>query len=802
MRAKKIVALATGTLMVGATILGAMAADLADYPKPLFIEDGKFNGAIVVGDRAAAEDVVGAIDIATSLQFSSTTSVTVETAEKTVVEGDAWQVSSKTEILELSENLTSVQSSIGKDELVALADGIFTNEKGDADYEQEIDISGDVEVAFTTDEDDVTSDFLVVDRGDGLGDFELTFKTDAESDIDTDTNELEDFEDESITMLGMDYTIVDTQFLNDAITLELMGGALLDTIEEGETKTYTLKGNSYEVVALIVSDTAQNGEGSVKLKVNGEVTDEMAEDDTFRLSDGTEVGIRSVMPNEAGEVTGGDIVEFYLGAQKIEMDDVNVTDSANGGTLKVGEETMDDAEIEVEGEEVTGAEFRLTGINIVYLADDDFYIAPGEKLSEQMEEPEALLNWDMAYEGLTTEPTQEIKIVGSGDDEYKLRAELADGDVSMPLAFGNATGLYLGDEDDRLVLSHASIEEDQYFILTTGYEQGEKSYVLQYLGADVPSGGGTATLKFKNLASGETIERSFDTDATVRLGGEEWVVTCAGTSVNCSEDDFNLTIDDGAEQVIVTTYDAQINISQLASPGVATVTIGPVDPSDMIDDVETSDNDIVVTVNVTTAEEVDIDIDAGGAGAAWQLESLEDEDNVEKAITPYGAELRYVDEEDDPDKLEIAWPNSQREAQAFITSGAVSVATVAGALAEGVSVEKIEVGTAKLASEITNVAGQNLLLVGGPCANDAAAEVMGISATVPECLAGFEAGKAMVKLYDTGAGNVAMLVAGATAEDTRRASRVIANFGDYALSGDEVEVTGVGLTSIQVTKVS
>ena len=74
---KKIVALATGTLMVGATILGAMAADLSDYPRPLFIKNGKFDGAIVVGDKAAAEDVVGAIDIATSLQFSSTTAVTV-----------------------------------------------------------------------------------------------------------------------------------------------------------------------------------------------------------------------------------------------------------------------------------------------------------------------------------------------------------------------------------------------------------------------------------------------------------------------------------------------------------------------------------------------------------------------------------------------------------------------------------------------------------------------------------------------------------------------------------------------------
>ena len=43
---KRIVALGTGVTMVGATILGAMAAaDLSSYPAP-FVEDGAFNGLI------------------------------------------------------------------------------------------------------------------------------------------------------------------------------------------------------------------------------------------------------------------------------------------------------------------------------------------------------------------------------------------------------------------------------------------------------------------------------------------------------------------------------------------------------------------------------------------------------------------------------------------------------------------------------------------------------------------------------------------------------------------------------------
>jgi len=57
-------------------------------------------------------------------------------------------------------------------------------------------------------------------------------------------------------------------------------------------------------------------------------------------------------------------------------------------------------------------------------------------------------------------------------------------------------------------------------------------------------------------------------------------------------------------------------------------------------------------------------------------------------------------------------------------------------------------------------------------------------------------------MYDTGAGKTAMLVAGMTAMDTRRATRVVANYGDYALSGDEVEVTGTTLSDISVKAVT
>ncbi|MGM5488792.1 MAG: S-layer protein, partial [Nanobdellota archaeon] len=74
---KKIVALGTGVTMLGATLFGATAADLGNYPSPMFINDGEFSGNIVVGESAKAADVIGAVDIATSLQAAAVKKVPI-----------------------------------------------------------------------------------------------------------------------------------------------------------------------------------------------------------------------------------------------------------------------------------------------------------------------------------------------------------------------------------------------------------------------------------------------------------------------------------------------------------------------------------------------------------------------------------------------------------------------------------------------------------------------------------------------------------------------------------------------------
>ncbi|MBD3164363.1 S-layer protein, partial [Candidatus Woesearchaeota archaeon] len=243
---KKIVALGIGASMVGATILSASAADLNDYPAP-FIQNGKFSGTLVVGDNAAAEDVIGVSDIAMSLQFASSVKTGSGATSTTTVEGDAWRIASTGDDLNLYQNLTSLKSgSLGEGDLNALAAGSF-NAKSTETYKQKLYVGkgSGTRVEYDT-YDEISEDpalYLRFEKDQELLHYELDFDTAIESDVDS-NGKLEDFEDQKITILGKEYTILQAKNSTDKLTF--MAGAVQDTMEVGETKTYTIDGKDYE----------------------------------------------------------------------------------------------------------------------------------------------------------------------------------------------------------------------------------------------------------------------------------------------------------------------------------------------------------------------------------------------------------------------------------------------------------------------------------------------------------------------------------------------------------------------------
>jgi len=105
-------------------------------------------------------------------------------------------------------------------------------------------------------------------------------------------------------------------------------------------------------------------------------------------------------------------------------------------------------------------------------------------------------------------------------------------------------------------------------------------------------------------------------------------------------------------------------------------------------------------------------------------------------------------------------------------------------------------GLAVLASDIIGtVDQQNVIAVGNPCNNSVVDNFTSCEGW------NYSEGQAMIKLFQNG-DNLALVAAGTTVEDTRRAALVLANYEDFNLTGDEVCVEGdsLELDDISVTE--
>ena len=135
----------------------------------------------------------------------------------------------------------------------------------------------------------------------------------------------------------------------------------------------------------------------------------------------------------------------------------------------------------------------------------------------------------------------------------------------------------------------------------------------------------------------------------------------------------------------------------------------------------------------------------------------------------------------------------------IIIGKAADVEDVIGAIGIAATIQHAAgnqvIDVVKLDSEVKVLSETNSIIVGGPCANAAAAKLLGYPSN---CMEGFEAGKGQIKLYEFDNGHVAMLVAGALAKDTRRAAKVIADYKNYELTGTEMEIQGYSTKNINI----
>jgi len=839
---KRIAALGVGAAFVGSTMMGAMAADLANYPAP-FISNGVFSGVLVVGDKAAAEDVIGVSDIATSLQFAATKSAGATTTSSTV-EGDSFLVKNSGDSLNLLQNLSGVKQILNADDLAALGDGSITNEKGTYTYKQYLELGtssgqGITMVEYTTNDvsddpafylrvlEDPTSSTTFAD-GTAAYNYKLDFPTSLKSDRDS-NNDLDDLDNKKITMLGKEYSIVNTEIIDThELTIDLMGGAWSGTMEEGEEKTIKLGDTEYTVRVDIITDT---GTRSTKLTINGETTEELGEPSgtaypwSYKLADGTEIGIRSILPNEAGDVTQ-DMVEFYLGAQKLTLYDPDITSditSDGGGTIYESGDSITDLALSITGGN-SSSDTIISSIQIMWEPSEDYYVPVGGKLSEQLaanDEGSNLFtkNIDFFFAGVNIADQDDIKLSYSGSSKFKLTATNKDGDATViDLAYlGSSNQVRLGKAADKAMfieeiqrdiepLARApNVTKGEYFLI----EKNKFSHLMQVVKFDTSAN----ELQLKDIGSGKTTKHSYtdsvDSNVTFYKNGNSFIVTVGPGASTVGTEDHLLLEDITDGQPTEAAQDVVSGNSLLSGGNNATFytqhegilaftngsTVGAVvDENEVVvqlfededgQEDETGESDFVQFTVYHDGTNINLRA-PNSSDEKFSLMTWDSDSNRQTEYTEWGTFVDF-DTSGDQNSVKVVYPGKEVTADVYITSGGVVTSSVSES-AESVTINKIEVGATKLASEVADVEAQNAILVGGPCANPKTADALG---NPVDCLEGYEAGKGVIQLVEFTGGKVAMIVAGYTAADTRAATTIVANYKDYAdsLKGAKVEVT-------------
>ncbi|MCK4521538.1 MAG: hypothetical protein KAU20_03110, partial [Nanoarchaeota archaeon] len=710
---KRIVALSTGATMLGATVLGAMAADLSEYPSPLFIKDGKFDGLIVIGADADTQDMLGAMDIISTLQATAVSGST-GTAATTETVGDVYKFEKATDRLNLGEAMSSIRSKLYDNHLpIILADGTFSTSKGAKyDYEQELNMSATAKLTHFADkdyEDDKPVIGIRIDRNDPVLLYTLEFTKAAKSTVDSSDN-WDEFEDRQIEILGEVFDIFGSD--DSDKELELMRGALKPTLEEGETATYTINGVEYEVTALIIQDT---GDEKVKMKVNGEVTDSLDEGDIYELADGTLIGIREVLPNEAGDVTQ-DMVEFYMGAKKITL--------TNGEELEMDDEDISNVDVVI----TTGSSSNKTTIEKIefsWIADDDLFIT--EEANEVV--MPGLESIKFYMEGFYKGAEELIKAYASGDDTIVLDAPLKDYDVKLDLLYAADSSNYFnftgGSATKQLITTVCNnnftvdMDTDEFFVVTKKSGKEAETAVLQLSKVHATNGVTIKDYTGTVIAENKKLDKTFD--------AADMTITVKNFSNSDSNASFEITDSTCQDRMLITAEGLQILL-----------------PGNGASLVEATYNHSFL-INIT---EEDKDENIGSGSGFYQLNATFNSDSeahvrlfaktnlsndktysiddtkvyvgyVESQVSSKVTEDKTADQYD----IEIVYPGEETYANLYIGSKASKVTTTAAA--ESVVTAQIEVGAAVMDTSLTSYTDKNLIVIGGPAINRAAAALLG-----------------------------------------------------------------------------
>jgi hypothetical protein len=564
---------------------------------------------------------------------------------------NGWVVDDWNDKLELFESIADVETRVDDDYLDILGSGTITNEKGIAEYDQElVFMNQDSEfVKYAENVDEEIGLFLYIGDDSPIARYGLDFTSpNLKSDIEPD-GDLQDIVDKEISMLGEIYTITRANYNNySGVKLDLMSGVDKTTLSNEEQ--VVIDGRT---VSVLVSSATE-----AKFTVDGEDSSKLSIGETYKFQNGAYVGVTDITYQDFAE--GLAQATFYLGTEKIELQDGNeVIFNGNGidGTLVNIYSWAPDLEITI-----TEISVQMNNTN-----GDGIYVPAGGKLSDHLDESELLFggNWDIEYHGLAQNSYEKISLKPSlTNEEYVLKFNLLDVsyNVDLPLFFSNEHGIFGGERSGKELIftPEQSISRYEYFILASespyNPDNNPHSCVVQYRSADWDYDS-EEELTFRVLGDEGEVYELFDSEgnqtAQVTLCGQDYYFTNV-SPINSDNFDIKLISSNNAmarnnggaiKAGIRTRNNALIEIINQNPTNDSSywyVSLKIDDPDRDGDDLDMSIFPETVFMASFKENYGEIDVDFGSTDDLW-LEDPEVSFNIsnyiEKYITRYGVEI-------------------------------------------------------------------------------------------------------------------------------------------------------------------
>ncbi len=785
---RKIASIATSAIMLLST---AGIAAAANYPAP-FVSGGVADGAVVYGSSAADTDKAAAIDVQGKLNLLVTGGTSSTAASSTG--GDSVKLERSSDKWNLGDNAATVfVTSVTDDNLpTLLADGTYLDDlNAEFDYTQKIELGNSLNLTHFQDSD-YKSDTPSLGINPSSSAYIVNYTMDFTTNPDFDAAELETT---IMKLLGRDYYVLDvTNASATDYKLTLLDSASSAIVTEGEEKQVTLGSKTYTVSITYISSTA------VKFNIGGQETNSLATGGTYKLTDGTYVGVKEILHN--AKDTGISKAEISLGTGKLEVETTKAI------------ELNDDSVQEIVGFVFVDSSFNLDKIVLEWKTDDEAFIAPGTELlmpgfgALKISVPNIIV------------PKEEVTKVEGGSDTVKLTAPIKDGTAAIDLFYTNATGelVGMGKKSTELLITGNSSTKLWY-----NYSAGARKFVASWnstsegesywLSATMTTVSSAPRVTVKNEITGNDICKEIAIASTCNIGNI--ILTVTDANVTGSHKAALFTINSGGSfNRLYTKEGLVINLpwdpcNAQAGPdsaGANSLTLCNGTTTSYLNTTNAASSIFSVNGNFSSGHGPDkywlsfgeedkdgnlglslfnISIDESGTSnnphvsdvdSAKSEYEIGDTNDYETYVqSDLGTKMVY-DTGGDRDWVTITYHGGQMYGELYLAAPATVIGGGGGA-------GQVLVVTD---AQVDSAATKNLFVVGGSCINKVAAKLL-FGSDAAKCEAAWTtattagAGKYIIKVFASpyaasDSGKIAMLVAGYNAADTTTAvNKVLAD---------------------------